>query len=259
MRPSNSSSSPYDSNNITSANNNSNIPNNGLSQLYAEVGLPLTPPAPLSNAQLEMQYECPSMFTHTHAPHTPTHIHTTATPSNEFSSGYACVVYVHMWRREYQTHYCKQLRMSITNTYSCVFMSIMCTGCLEEYHVGEMCGLACRHFYCTDCFSQYLKIQIEEGTHRLHKQRQTQIHARLYIYMYILTDACSFCAWYACTLCCLQLSQFPGTPADGLTCPAHKCKYLVDQVTLASLIDVEMYRYSTHLPTTAHAGMIGES
>lgn len=35
--------------------------------------------------------------------------------------------------------------------------------CLEEYPLVDMCGLSCRHFYCTDCYSTYLKLQITEG------------------------------------------------------------------------------------------------
>lgn len=68
-------------------------------------------------------------------------------------------------------------------------------GCFESYPVGEMCALACKHYYCTDCYKSFLTVKINEGA-----------------------------------------------GMDILTCPALKCKYMVDQVTLSSLIDTETYR-----------------
>lgn len=56
-----------------------------------------------------------------------------------------------------------------------------------------MCGLQCRHFYCRDCYGNYLALKVNEGA------------------------------------------------SDDITCPAYKCKYIIDPVLLASLAPAPLY------------------
>jgi hypothetical protein len=42
-------------------------------------------------------------------------------------------------------------------------MKHKCPACEEEYDLDRIIGLSCGHFYCFECYSEYLKIKITEG------------------------------------------------------------------------------------------------
>jgi len=69
-----------------------------------------------------------------------------------------------------------------------------CLSCFEDFTFDEMTVLGCRHFFCNECYFNYLKFQITEGG-----------------------------------------------LIEELTCPAYKCKFPVDSITIASLLTPDLY------------------
>jgi ariadne-1 len=80
--------------------------------------------------------------------------------------------------------------------------SFSCPVCFDDFaDLSQMVSLSCGHFYCIDCFVQYLATQISDGGGR-----------------------------------------------SDIRCPSTRCRFLVDQVLLSSLLDAATYeRWRTYL------------
>lgn len=83
-----------------------------------------------------------------------------------------------------------------------------CPGCYDDFDsTDHAVTLPCGHFFCRDCMTNYLKLQISEGG------TGTAITGR-----------------------------------EAINCPGHKCKFYVDSITLAALVDPDMYsRYISYV------------